>query len=123
MIRKEEKMTNEFHNPYPWDDDDEAYAEKYTFERDAVLFLGCARGQYIPRDFADQIKRDCVTGVSQRVWEILESGPDNEEYWDAWINVESNAVITDPSNGIEYRVYQNDDCWLVPTDCEIPEDF
>ena len=94
---------------------------KYNFERDAVLFLSDASGQYMPRDFAYQIKRECVTGVSQRDWELLESGPDNEEYWDTWIQVESNATITDPSNGIEYRIYQDGDCWLVPTDCDIPE--
>jgi hypothetical protein len=99
-------------------------AKKYTFEDDAILFLSDTRGVYIPRDFAQSIKRECVKGVSDEEWKILEAGPDYEEnefYWDVWNDVEQNAEITDPSNGIVYTIYQNGDCFLVPIDCEIPE--
>jgi hypothetical protein len=34
-------------------------------------------------------------------------------YWDAWLNVEINASVTD-KNGVKYSVYQDGDCWLVP---------
>jgi hypothetical protein len=91
-----------------------------TFENDAILLLSDARGQYIPRDFAREVKRECVTGVTEEDWAILEE-PDHEWYWEAWNDVEQNAVVTDPTSGIEYIVYQNGDCWLVPVGVEIPE--
>ena len=41
-----------------------------TFENDAILLLSDARGQYIPRDFAREVKRECVTGVTEEDWAI-----------------------------------------------------
>ena len=92
-----------------------------AFENDAILLLDSNRGIYIPRDFANEIKRECVDGVSDDDWRVLEAGPDHEWYWEAWNDVENNAIVTDPSNGIRYRIYQDGDCFLVPEDCEIPE--
>ena len=94
---------------------------KYTFENDAILLLSDTRGQYIPRDFAGEIIRANVTGVSDEEWAILESGPEHEWYWDTWNDVEQNARVTDPKSSIVYTVYQNGDCFLVPVDCDIPE--
>jgi len=90
-----------------------------TQKPDMLLWLSDARGQYIPRDFATSfIDRDIhVTGVSSDDWQILERGPDEEWYWDAWDNVCSNAVVTD-ENGIKYRIHQDGDCWLVPDGME-----
>lgn len=74
-------------------------------------------------DFANGIRRDCVIGVSDEVWKCLEQGDtiENEWYWEAWSELERDAVITDPDTKIEYNVYQNGDCFLVPVGCDIPE--
>lgn len=84
-----------------------------------LLWLNDARGIYIPRDFAksfaDRAKH--VSGVDDETWAILEAGPDHEHYWDAWQDVEQDAIITD-ENGVKFTVYQNGDCWLIPEGME-----
>ncbi len=93
------------------------------------LFLSDARGVYIPRDFAQSIKRECVTGISDDDYKILEAGPDHEWYWEAWEDVCNNAVVTDPQSGTVYTVYQDGDCWLIEqgasfndSDCDLGPD-
>ena len=85
-----------------------------TFENDAVLFLTDARGVYIPRDFATSVVRECVTGVTDDQWKVLETGPDHEWYWETWDTVEQNAVIKDPVSKVNYTLYQDGDVWLIP---------
>jgi hypothetical protein len=84
-----------------------------------MLWLSDARGVYIPRDFVESFddfdKR--VKGVTAEDKATLLQGPDAEFYWEAWDNVLANAVVTD-ENGIEYTVYQESDCWLVPKGME-----
>ena len=89
-------------------------------EAKMILILSDARGRYIPRDFANEIRRDHVTGVSDADWAILEDGPDNEAYWDAWSDVCDSAVVTD-DDGTVYTVYQDGDCWLVEQGAEFNE--
>jgi len=79
---------------------------------DAELFLSDARGQYIPRDFAESVRRELVSGVSEEDWNILLAGPDHEWYWEAWNSVEQSAVIDDGNR--KFRLYQDGDLWLVP---------
>ena len=89
---------------------------------DMLLWLSDARGQYIPRDFANSFvdRSSAVKGVDGGTWETLESGPDHEWYWDAWQEVCDRAVITD-ENGHEYFIHQDGDCWLVPKGMEWDE--
>lgn len=91
----------------------------------AILYANDARGTYIPQYFAESIKRECVTGVAQEEWDILMQDPNGadcpEWYWDIWNNVEQNAVVTD-SSGVQFRLYQDGDLWLVPADWT-PEDY
>jgi len=84
-----------------------------------LLWLSDARGIYIPRDFATSFadRAKSVKGVSDEDWAILEAGPDHEYYWDAWSDVEANAIVTD-DDGVEYGVYQEGDCWLIPMGME-----
>jgi hypothetical protein len=84
----------------------------------SILFLSDARGQYIPRDFAREIRRDCVAGVDDAAWDVLEAGPEHDAYWDVWSDVESWAVVTD-QDGREFRLYQDGDLWLIPVDAEV----
>jgi hypothetical protein len=92
--------------------DQRSIAEKTAKREPAViLLLSDARGVYIPRDFANEIRREFVSGVSAEDWAILEAGPDHESYWEAWDDVINNAVIT--LAGDEYRIHPDGDCWLL----------
>lgn len=78
-----------------------------------ILLLSDARGVYIPRDFANEVKSECMTGVEPDDLECLRAGPDHEWYWEAWDRVCRDAVITD-ADGTRYTIYQDGDCWLLP---------
>lgn len=83
-----------------------------------LLYLSDARGVYIPRDFATETRRDCISGLSDDVLPILAAGPDHECYWDAWTVAENNAHVTDPKTGIVYTIHHDGDCWLIPVGME-----
>jgi hypothetical protein len=85
---------------------------------DTILYLDDHRGIYIPQNFAECTKRECVSGVSDEDWAILEAGPDHEHYWEAWESVCDSAKLTDPSDGTVYHIYQDGACWLVPVGME-----
>jgi hypothetical protein len=87
---------------------------------DLLLWLSDARGQYIPRDFAESFadRAKSVRGVSDENWDIL-SDPKHEHYWDAWQDVCDNATVHDGE--IMYRLYQDGDLWLVPEGMEFNE--
>ncbi len=78
----------------------------------ADLYASDSRGVYIPQYFAETVKRDCVSGVSDGDWKILEYGPEHEHYWDTWNKVNDNAVINSPDGRIGF-LYQNGDLWVV----------
>ena len=83
----------------------------------ATLLVDSASGVYVPQRFAEVIKRDCVTGVSDEDYKVLEAGPEHEHYWDAWADVLDNAAVNCPKLGKCY-LYQDGDLWIVP---ESPE--
>jgi hypothetical protein len=82
-----------------------------------VLFLSDARGRYIPRDFAEEILPECLLNVDPEDLAILSEGPEHEWYWEAWENVERDAIVQDP-DGTRYRIYMDGDCWLIPVGME-----
>jgi len=92
----------------------------YNLPDDSILFADSARGVYIPQHFAEAIDRDAVRGVGPRDWATLEAGPYEEWYWETWNRIEQNAIITD-DNGIEYRLYQDGDLWLIPVGAVWPD--
>ena len=93
---------------------------EFNLPDNAILYADGARGVYIPQHFAESIKRECVEGVSTEDWDILMHDPNGddcpESYWDTWADVEQSAIVTDPSTGVAYRLYQDGDLWLVPVD-------
>lgn len=98
-----------------------------TTKPDVMLYLSDSRGQYIPRDFAVETERDCISGVSAEDLDLLAKGPpggmesDDDAcvwYWDIWDNVLDHAVVTDPTTSIKYTVYQDGDVWLIPVGME-----
>lgn len=80
-----------------------------------LLWLDETRGLYIPRDFANSFadRSKSVKNVDQKTWDILETGPEHELYWDTWANIKRDAVVID-ENGVEYFIYQDGNCWLIP---------
>ena len=89
------------------------------------LYLDGARGQYIPQAFFEITKPECIAwhcDADTKAW-ILEacSSPDNEDYWDAWLQAEHCIVLTSPDNGTEYNLYQDGDLWIIPVDAEWAE--
>jgi len=85
----------------------------YDIPETAQLYADSRHGVYIPQHFAESVRRELVSGVSSEDWAILESGPEHEHYWDAWHDVEMNAILTDES-GEQWRLYQDGDLWIVP---------
>lgn len=90
-----------------------------TAKPDMILWLDDHRGVYIPRDFANSFvdRSKHVSGVSEKDWQILEAGPDQESYWDVWTDVCDNAIVTD-NKGVKFRLYQDGALWLIPDGME-----
>lgn len=78
-----------------------------------IHFLDSARGQYIPRDFAQCINREFLHGVSGETLDSLtkENSNEDEFYWDDWEIVLSNAKIV--FDGVEYTLHHDGDLWLI----------
>lgn len=78
-----------------------------------IHFLASARGQYIPRDFAQIINREFLHGVSDEILDSLakENSNDEEYYWEGWETILANAKIV--FDGVEYTLHHDGDLWLV----------
>ncbi len=88
---------------------------------DQLLWLSDSRGVYIPRDFALSFTdRSDVSGVTAEQWEILEDSH-HTEYWETWDEVLDDAIVTD-EKGVQYRLYQQGDLWLIPIGMEWDEE-
>jgi len=83
----------------------------------AILYADSSHGVYIPQYFAESIRREYVSGVSESRWHNMTLDPygvDSDLLWDSWTHVLDNATVTDPETGIEYGLWQDGDLWLVP---------
>ena len=99
--------------------------------QDPLLYLDDHRGIYIPRDFARDTYRECISGVKSEDLDYLageytptgdddpddHGGPDGEFYWDTWQTVLDNAIVTDKSGNV-FRLYQDGAVWLIPDGME-----
>ena len=78
------------------------------------LLLSDARGAYIPRDFVEGFD---VTqwGLDPESWEVQRcaSGPEVEDYWDAWEQILSNAEFRRHEGHHVWRLHQDGDLWAV----------
>jgi len=96
-----------------------------SIPKSARLFLDSARGRYIPRDFFALVKPECVNwncSDDTKEWILTQTAdPDNEFYWDAWNEVETQELLTviDPANNVEHYILHDEDLWLVP--CITPD--
>ena len=77
----------------------------------ATLMVDSRQGVYAPQIMAEIIRdnRDSFTGINDLDLSCVLAGPDAEGYWDAWHNIESNAVHESGAT-----LYQDGDIWLVP---------
>ena len=75
------------------------------------LIISDANGIYIPKIFAEGFQWE---GITEEDREILKSGPDHEQYWDAWDEVIASARFMD-QYGYMWRLHQDGDlfaaCW------------
>ena len=100
----------------------ESLSDEFELPDGAVHYLDGARGIYIPRDFFLETKPECINWHCDQDTKkfILEScaDPDNEWYWEAWSDAEmyGQITVTMPDTGIEYRLYQDGDLWLIPVE-------
>ncbi len=110
-----------------------------TLTKSVHIYLDGASGQYIPKRFARETKRECLEGVKAADLDYLARGPggclDDDEtlaegetvrgefYWDVWQDVLDNAILLDPDSGIRFKLYQDDSVFLVPEDWEWNDDI
>ena len=74
-----------------------------------VCLLDSARGQYIPKAFAELCNME-EWGISKEEAEILLSGPEHEWYWETWEEVLDSAEYINPA-GNKYHLHQDGDLW------------
>ena len=81
-------------------------------ELDAViLMVSDHHGQYVPQQFLRYIEG--VAGwknIKDEDRSILETGPEHEQYWDAWDKVLDQAQFL-ADNGDVYTLWQDGDLW------------
>lgn len=87
-----------------------------------IHFLDSSRGQYIPRDFAQIINRECIQCVSLELLDNLakEDSNESEFYWEDWQTVLDNAKIM--HDGVEYTLHHDGDLWLINFDAMTSEE-
>lgn len=79
-----------------------------------ILLLSDARGVYIPRDFVRDFNfgEDGWQGVSTEAQDNL-IDPYEQDYWEWWDSVLSNAYFVDKTDGKVYHLHQDGDLWAV----------
>ena len=85
--------------------------------QEIIIFSDSSRGVYIPQHFAESIKRELVTGVTDQEWQDLTLDPygeDSDILWETWTSVLDNARVS--SLGVEYVLFQDGDLFLVRAD-------
>jgi hypothetical protein len=89
-----------------------------TTRPEPMLYLSDARGIYIPQNFVQETRADCITGLKDGDRMILESGPEHEWYWEAWDAALDSVRVTDPATGTVYFLHQDGDLFLIPEGME-----
>ena len=89
-----------------------------------ILLVDDHNGIYIPQVFCQSYKA-YITNLSEvkEDFEICLSGPDNEEYWDAWDMLLQNMKFTDDnSNNLEVGYLpESCDLWAFPENFDFSE--
>ena len=83
-------------------------------------------GVYAPQIFAQRFHSELtdlyVQGkLNPQTFQDVLDGPDNEFYWDSWLEILDNAVLK--MAGKHYAILQSEDIWFIPANMEYPEDW
>jgi hypothetical protein len=83
-------------------------------ENGLQLFADSSHGIYIPQHFAEAVQRTMI--VDAEKWNddlnILENGPENGDYREAWGSVRDAMELKDAEGNV-WKLYQDGDLWLV----------
>lgn len=93
-------------------------------KREPILLLTDARGVYLPKDFIEAIRPECLSEVSDEDKAVLLAGPEHEHYWEVWSDVCDDAVVTEAPGtpvAVKFTLYQDGDLWLIPEGMEWSE--
>ena len=93
-------------------------------DTDCRLLLSDSHGVYIPKLWCEGLSAEDAESLSID-WQDVQTcqdGPDAELYWEAWQNIERDAVIIE-DDGSEWCLHQSGDLWQVRADVEIPEEW
>ena len=85
--------------------------------QEIIIYADSSRGAYIPQFFAESIKRELVTGVTDQDWKDLTLDPYGEDsgiLWETWTKFLDNARVH--HNGKEYLLFQDGDLFLISED-------
>jgi hypothetical protein len=94
-------------------------AQEITIQNEAILIADSHHGQYIPQLITKGELNNPLwdwSEVSEEDINSLLTGPEDDFYWEAWNNAESQIKITS-EEGVKYFLCQNDDLWAIPEDC------
>jgi hypothetical protein len=72
------------------------------------LIVDSRNGIFCPQSFAERVDRNFFPQISEESWNILEDGPDHDEYWDVWVDDFEGQESVDGGT-----IYQDGDVWIV----------
>lgn len=85
-----------------------------TIPQGSLLAIDEVHGRYCPQRFVEKF-RPHITDAREEDLDVVESGPDSEWYWEAWMSIETSATVILPSyDDTSYRIEQDGDVWLIP---------
>lgn len=80
-------------------------------------------GVYVPQYFANGFAPEAWgIAADDKDWALLQAGPDNEWYWEAWDWVMTRAVHVDPK-GNKWHLWQDGDLFAYCEDLMTDEEY
>lgn len=85
-----------------------------TPPQERLLVVDEVHGIYCPQRFVEKFRPHIVDAREEDL-DVVESGPENEWYWEAWATIETWSTVTLPSyDDKSFRIEQDGDVWLIP---------
>ncbi len=93
-----------------------------TINKEPELLVNDAHGQYIPQIFCQQYGHYLPDNLKEDL-KICLSGPDNEQYWDAWDSILDTEITNEKGEKFTISYLpESSDLWAIPEGYEYPED-
>ena len=97
-----------------------------------ILFADSNRGQFIPQHFVRALSwphfkvldRGCIQNDSvmfEHYCEVVLEGPDHDEYWDAWHELEQYRYEYKPTGQV-YILHLDGDLWMIDETAQVGVD-